>query len=128
MKSNQHTILVVEDDLLIRQLYLKYLTLNKYTVIQAFNGEEGLQISLDQHPDLILLDLHMPVMDGLTMLKLLRKDQCGSKVKVILMTNMSLKKNELEEAESLNAFYMVKADNSLDVLKDTIKTTLNSSI
>ena len=59
-------------------------------IFQAKDGEEGLKVANEKHPDLILLDIIMPKMDGLTMMKELREgSEWGKKVAVILLTNLS---------------------------------------
>src|SRR3989339_557055 len=68
-------ILIVEDEAPLRNAVSDILTFEGFTVFQAKNGQEGLDIALREHPDLTLLDLMMPIMDGLTMLEKLRQDQ-----------------------------------------------------
>lgn len=59
-----------------------------FLVITALNGAEGLERALVDHPDLILLDIIMPIMDGMTMLHRLRNDSWGRTAKVIALTNL----------------------------------------
>jgi DNA-binding response OmpR family regulator len=68
-----HTVLVVDDDRDIVKLLSVTLKISGYNVISAGNGEEGLKAALEKNPDMILLDIMMPIMDGLTMLEELRK-------------------------------------------------------
>ncbi len=79
----KETILIVEDELRIRFLLRDYLTKEKYNVIEASNGEEGLMAISRFKIDLIILDIMMPVMDGITMLEKLR---AVSTIPVILLT------------------------------------------
>ncbi|KJR43171.1 Signal transduction response regulator, receiver region domain protein, partial [Candidatus Magnetoovum chiemensis] len=64
MEQNNNTILVIDDDKLIREAIVKYLKEDKYTVYTAKNGQEGLDVYNREKPSLILLDLIMPVMNG----------------------------------------------------------------
>ena len=80
-------VLIVDDEVKIRQLTADELKKKGFEVIEATNGEEGLQSALKDKPDLILLDITMPVMDGLTMLQKLRAEPEGKKVQVIVLTN-----------------------------------------
>lgn len=80
-------ILVVEDDQYIRELYVEILKQEGYQTFAATNGEEGLQVAQAQKPDLILLDLMMPVMDGKTMLHKLRNIPELKDTPVIVLTN-----------------------------------------
>lgn len=88
MKTKK-TILIVEDEKILRETIHLGLESEEFTVIEAKDGEEGLLISLREHPDLILLDLIMPKMNGMTMLKKLRSDDWGKIVPVIILTNLT---------------------------------------
>src|SRR3989344_1728070 len=81
-------ILIVEDELAYLELLKSQLTQKGYSVIEAENGKKGLETAKKEKPDLILLDIRMPVMDGITMLDLLRKDEYGKSAKVIILTNL----------------------------------------
>src|SRR3989344_1567793 len=81
-------ILVVEDEVAYLKLLNSQLTEKGYTVIEAVNGKKGLEKAKSENPDLILLDIRMPVMDGMAMLNALRKEEAGKKTKVIILTNI----------------------------------------
>lgn len=87
------SILIVEDELRIRFLLRDYLTREDYNVFEASNGEEGLFIFSTQKIDLVLLDIMMPVMDGLTMLEKLRE---VSTVPVVLLTAKGEEEDKLQ--------------------------------
>ena len=74
------------------------------------NGEEGLKAVFQERPDLILLDIVMPKMDGLTMLKELRKDGWGKTAKVIILTNLSDNQKVADAMENDTYEYIVKTD------------------
>ncbi len=77
----------------------------------ARNGEEGLAIALKEHPDLILLDILMPKMDGITMLKKLREDEWGKTAKVIILTNYDTTDDMLKQiAATEPAYYLLKSN------------------
>ncbi len=80
------TVLIVEDSKLLRAVVRDELERNGFTVIEAEDGKLGLEVAFAQHPDLIMLDLIMPVMDGMTMFGLLRADEWGKNVPVIMLT------------------------------------------
>ena len=67
MKSNSK-ILIIEDDVALNDAYKTILTTAGYAVSTAFNGEEALEVAMQHHPDIIFLDLRMPVMDGIDFL------------------------------------------------------------
>jgi DNA-binding response OmpR family regulator len=80
-------IAIVEDDEAISQMYRIKFEAEGYTVETAANGKLGLALAQEMHPDIMLLDLMMPIMDGEEMLKRLRKTDWGKKIKVIILTN-----------------------------------------
>jgi DNA-binding response OmpR family regulator len=100
MKKAKNKILITEDEIAILRAITDKLTMEKFEVLEAQNGEEGLKIALREHPDLILLDIIMPRMDGLTMLKKLREDKWGNKVPIILLTNLNNERKTLEIIKS----------------------------
>jgi len=82
-------IVVVEDEAAIQQLYVFKLENEGFQVRAASDGEEGLRVIKKFAPDLILLDLRMPVMSGDQMLEKLRSEDWGSSVRVVILTNIS---------------------------------------
>lgn len=112
-------ILIVEDETPLRNAVSDILTFEGFTVFQAKNGQEGLDIALQEHPDLTLLDLMMPIMDGLTMLEKLRQDQpWGAQAAVILLTNINDPEKVAQATEAGSYDFLVKSDwNIEDVVK-----------
>ncbi len=106
----QKKILVIEDDPLLSKMYEAKLTNGGYQVVKASDGEEGLKMSLSEHPDFILLDVMMPRLSGIDMLAMLRKDPWGAKVPVLVLTNLS-EQQEGSKAAALGVKeYLVKAN------------------
>lgn len=102
-------ILLVEDDINLQYMYRLKLEREGFQVKTASNGSEGLRAAESFMPDLILLDLFMPVMSGSDMLAKLRENDWGSDIRVIVLTNIS--KNEAPQSlRLLNVDrYIVKA-------------------
>lgn len=102
-------ILIVEDEVAIAGMYRFKLQKEGYQVRCAYNGEEGLELAKSFKPELILLDLRMPVMDGGEMLEKMRATDWGSGIRVIILTNIS----KAEAPSSLRLLhvdrYIVKA-------------------
>lgn len=122
--NGQKKILVVEDEETLRYAIGEMLRTNHYIYLEAKNGEEGLGIALRECPDLILLDLLMPVMDGITMLKLLRADSWGKGVPVIVLTNFNPKDDEvlMDVVSHESLHYLIKSDLAIqDVFKEINK-------
>ncbi len=96
----------------------KKFAIEKFEVLEAPDGKVGLESALRNHPDLILLDILMPVMDGMTMLGKLREDSWGKDVPIILLTNLS-DGEKIAEAMKKGVYdYLIKADwNINDVVK-----------
>jgi DNA-binding response OmpR family regulator len=103
-------ILIVEDDAILLSILADSLAQAGFEIIQAKDGKEGLAAALREHPDLILLDIIMPKMDGVTMLKKLRQDKKCLATPVILLTNLGYNK-EVDEAMKHGASdFLVKAN------------------
>jgi CheY-like chemotaxis protein len=107
-------ILIVEDVSFLQKAMKVILKDAGYDVIIASNGEDGLNKALKKHPDLILLDILMPKMDGMTMLKELRKDPWGKKAPVIILTNLNDKEKLIEATKEHVVDYYVKSDWEID--------------
>ncbi|HOK95645.1 MAG TPA: response regulator [Anaerohalosphaeraceae bacterium] len=88
-KSCKTKILVVDDEPNIVQTLKDRLEMNEYTVFTAANGQEGLQMAQQESPDLVLLDVIMPIMDGHEMLEQLRRQPWGRTIPVIMLTARS---------------------------------------
>lgn len=120
-------ILIIEDDIAYLRLLKDQLTKNEYYVLEAKNAKEGLLIAKLQYPDLILLDIRMPGMDGLSMLTELRKDLYGKSVKVIILTNLELDDKILQNVlKNEPTYYFVKSDIQIAELIEKIKETFLS--
>ena len=98
-KSNKTKILVVDDEPNIVQTLKDRLEMNEYTVVTACNGNEGLRIAEQELPDLILLDVIMPIMDGHEMLEALRGQDWGEDISVIMLTARS-QTHDIERARA----------------------------
>jgi DNA-binding response OmpR family regulator len=114
-------ILLVEDEKDISDAIAEALTTAGYEVSTAENGQAGLKLALEEHPDLILLDLMMPVMDGHETLNKLREDQWGRKAKVIVLTAMDDMTNIATAHEFPITDYIIKAQASLDEILKKIR-------
>ncbi len=115
--KNEKTILVIDDKEIITGALAKKLTGAGFRVLIQRNGEDGLVTALAEHPDLILLDLIMPRMDGITFLDKLREDVWGKNVPVIVLSNLE-SGDKVDVSRSRGIYdYLVKTNWSLaDVL------------
>lgn len=117
-------ILAVEDDQYLASIYQMKLKNQGYNVELAANGEEGLGKAKTFQPDLILLDLMMPVMDGYAMLNELKKDPKLKDIKVIILTNLG-QEGDIQQAVSHGVLdYVVKTDTATTEIIDKIEKLL----
>lgn len=124
MANKKNTILIIEDEIDLRQLLKKKLSNEGFNILEADNGEMGLQTALSQHPDIILLDIIMPIMDGLSMLKELRQNEWGKGVTVIILSNLS-EAEKVDAGMQKNVYdYLVKSDWEPDDIVNLIKEKL----
>ncbi|MFA4998988.1 MAG: response regulator [Candidatus Paceibacterota bacterium] len=125
--TKKQTILIVDDELIVHQILRDNLVADGFNVLQAKDGVEGLTIASARHPDLILLDILMPQMDGLTMMQKLRsQDIWGKKVPIILLTNLSPDEERIMKSiiENEPAYYLVKTDWNISNIIEEIKERL----
>jgi two-component system, OmpR family, response regulator VicR len=117
-------ILIVEDEVTLNDAYRMILEAEGYKVACAFDGNEALQLAEEFDPDLILLDLRMPKLNGIDFLKEYDVKVKHPKVKIIIFSNLDMQA-EIDEGYKLGADrYMLKAWASPKELSKLIKATL----
>lgn len=110
MAEENSKIAIIEDDIAIVQMYQMKFEAEGYEVAFAEDGEQGLKLIEEFQPDIVLLDLMMPVMNGDDVLKKIRKEDWGKDLKVIILTNMG-ESEAPDEMEELGVEeYIVKSD------------------
>lgn len=124
MIDQKKTILIVEDEEPMQIALEDILKFEGFSVLKAINGEEGLSTALREHPDLILLDILMPQMNGLAMLKKLRADEWGKNAKVIVLTNYDEKEYVATALENEAYDYFIKTDIKITEVIQKIKEKL----
>jgi DNA-binding response OmpR family regulator len=118
-------ILVVDDDPLISRMYEHKLTADGYDVDTAPDGKIALEKISSKKPDLILLDVMMPKLNGVETLKEIKADKKFSKIPVIFLTNLTDNAEDVKNAKELGALdYLVKADTSLKQLSERVAKTV----
>lgn len=116
-------VLIIDDEVqLLNSLRLKFLREGFLNLFTAENGTDGLDIALKEHPDLILLDIIMPGMDGMEVMKKLRKDPWGKNAKIIFLTNLPSQDKELEAKSHGVNDYIIKSNTKLE---DIVKLVLS---
>ena len=120
-------ILIAEDeDSLLSALVDKFLKAG-YRVVTARDGEEGLTVALREQPDLILLDIVMPKMDGIALLRQLRDNSWGQGVPVILLTNLTDSKKIGEGMDLKAENFLVKSDWKIEDVVGKVKDKLRGN-
>jgi len=124
MAERNKKILIVEDLPETIKLLAEKFNLEGFDVLEASNGEDALKIALSEQPDIILLDIVLPKMDGLTMFKKLRKEEKGKNIPVIILTILS-DAEKIDEALRAGVFtFLVKTEWTLDDVVKKVKETL----
>lgn len=125
-KNAMKYILIIEDDEYISDVYQKKLSLEGFETALARDGEEALRMIRERKPDLVLLDIVIPLKDGFQVLSEIRSDDRLKEIRVLVMSNLSQGK-DVARAKELGAVdYMVKSNVSLpDMVKRIRKVVLS---
>jgi len=122
MTTSQPTILIVEDDRALNTALVDTLTREGYSILASVNGQEGLDLAYQYKPDLILLDLFMPIMDGHEFMQKLRADSWGKNARIVVLTNFSMSESDVSKTviETKPLYFFVKSSTRLAKLTQTI--------
>lgn len=119
-------ILIIEDDPLLAKMYQTKLSMEGFDINRAQDGQEGLVLVKKYKPDLILLDLMLPIMDGFTVLTELKKDNQTKKIPVIVFSNLA-QSSDIDQAKKLGAVdYIVKAHLTPNEIVKRIKAFIDN--
>ncbi|MCL4406207.1 MAG: response regulator [Patescibacteria group bacterium] len=125
---NQHCgkiILVVEDEPAVRRALADKFSGVGFSIIEAKDGEEGFAAAEKGKPDLIILDLLMPKMDGMTMMKKLRLTEWGKKIPIVILTNLSADDKVIYGVtHDEPSFYLLKTDWTMDDVVSKVNAAL----
>jgi two-component system alkaline phosphatase synthesis response regulator PhoP len=102
-------VCIIDDDPNLREIYLMKFNQEGFDVSLAINGEEGMQSIREKRPDIILLDLQMPVKNGVEVLQELEADSELSKIPVIILTNIDNEDAFREVGKFETRFYLIKS-------------------
>jgi len=124
-------ILIIEDDLTLQEMYCEKFEMCKFLVYQASTGKEGLEKLKIDIPDIILLDIMMPEMNGLEMLKEMKKNKVFREIPVILLTNLGEKKIDMDTELSFALGvkdYLIKTKHTPDEIVEKVKKILKIKV
>lgn len=120
----EKTILIVEDDKFLRELIAQKLIKEGYQIIEAVDGEEGVKKIKEGKPDLVLLDLILPGIDGFEVLAKTKEDPSVAQIPVIILSNLG-QKEDVEKGLKLGAIdYLIKAHFTPGEIIEKIKSAL----
>lgn len=122
--TKRKKILIIEDEVTLQRAMVDFLTQEKFEVVSAMDGEQGLALAKSEMPDLIILDIILPKKDGYEVLSEVKKDLHTKKIPVILLTNLESAENIQKAFESGAMTYLVKSDYKLEDIVLKIKETL----
>lgn len=125
--NNPRLVLIVDDELDILDIYREKLVRNGFEVVTATDGAEGVELAKQKHPDLILMDVKMPVMDGITALMKLKEDPTTKDIKVVFLTAFSdpnVPEVDIKAAKEMGAIDFIKKGTALDEVVEKVKQYL----
>lgn len=120
------TILIIEDDDFFRELIRKKLTSKDFSFLEAVNGETGIEMMEEKKPDLVLLDLLLPNIDGFEVVTQIKSDPEISHIPIIVLSNLG-QKEDIDRALKLGASdYLIKSQFDIDQVIEKITNVLQS--
>ena len=123
-KEEKKFVLVAEDDIFLANVHMSKLTKEGFEVLIAKNGEEALNFARNRKPDIILMDLIMPVKDGFQALEELKSDPELKNIKVIILSNLSQDEDKKRTLDLGALEYVVKSDVSFKEIVEIVKKHL----
>ncbi len=122
--DDTQTVLIIEDDRNIRDMYTDALSGAGFTVYKAENGKDGIALALSHHPKVILVDIMMPGMNGHKVVNEIRKDTWGKNANIIYLTNMSDAENVVQAVAQKPEEYIIKSNTSIKEIINIVRTAL----
>lgn len=122
--AKKQKILIVDDEEQIVTAYGDHFAREGYEIAKAYDGAEALEKVKEFAPDIILLDILMPKLDGLSALKQLKEDPETRDIPVIILTNLDQKEDVVKGVQEGGILYFVKVRTSLEVLSKWIRDLL----
>ena len=124
MEKNKLHVLIVEDDIFLADIYQKKFVMEGYKVTTANNGEKGLEEARKKKPDIVLLDVLLPKLDGFAVLERLKADASTKDIPVILLTNLG-QKDDVDKGLTIGAAdYLIKAHFKPSEVLEKVKSVL----
>lgn len=122
----QKTVLIIEDSITLADSIEDMLSLKGHLAFKVTSGKNGLAVALEEHPDLIILDLKLPDIDGIEILKVLREDSWGKTAKVLILTASDFVDNDAPDLKIPSEKILYKSQCSIEDISKCIETELSS--
>ena len=124
MAENKKKILVVEDDPMLSSMYKTKFEVDGFEVFIADNGVIGLELAKKEKPDMVMLDVILPQLDGFSVLDGIKKDKATKDIPVIMLTNLGTEEDK-KKGQAMGALdYLVKASLTPGQVSEKIKKAL----
>lgn len=127
MSSGKTTVVIVEDEKMLADMYSTKFTMEGFDAAKANDGQAGFDLVKQSHPDIVLLDIIMPKIDGFGVLKMLKEDADLKNIPVILLTNLGQDEDIKKGKELGAADYFVKANHTPAEVVQKVKQVLHLS-
>lgn len=124
MAKNKKTILLVEDDATISSIYKAKFEADNFNVLIAQDGASGLALIKKEKPDIIMLDIILPGLDGFSVLEEVKKDKTTEHIPVIMLTNLATEDDRVKGHKMGAVDYLVKASLTPAEVSEKIKKAL----
>ena len=118
-------ILLVDDDMTLHEMYAERLKAEGYVVASAYDGEEAIEKAYSEKPDIILLDIMMPKINGIDVMKKLREDEKTADIPIILLTALVQEINKIKDMMRPYDSYLIKSEIMPAQVIETIEKSLS---
>lgn len=125
--NDANKILIIEDDTALNKIYQNKLQREGYDVAIALDGREGIKMVDIEKPNIILLDILLPKLNGREVLKKLKENPQTSSIPVLILSNLSEMDEVMKGLEEGAVDYMIKSEHSLEEVVERIKSILNTN-
>lgn len=122
--ANGKKVLIVEDDNMICTMYKTKLEQDGFSVLLADNGSKGLEVAMSEVPDIIMLDVIIPQLDGFSVLEKIKEDEKTKNIPVIMLTNLGTTEDQKKGKEMGAVDYLVKAKFTPSQVSEKVKEYL----
>lgn len=122
---SKKTVLIIEDSPYLAESLVDMLTFKEYGAVVATNGRDGVVAAIEQQPDLILLDIRLPDIDGYEVYRRIREDEWGAKAKIVVLTASESIENISKNIDLPKGYVLFKPDWSIKDLLNRIETVIN---